>query len=699
MWQTRMDMSRDECRKCLRCLELDAYGNMVSVLRAQGSFTEDKKRLLEELAKVLHISNERHRAEVRRAANDEKLSIIAEQLNGPNTWTDWAIEGRRTIPLLPRLKAHTAFTGLANSLSLVIATANEKKVPFEEKRAEPIVKAETTSQNDLVASEKPPQKPQLSQPKTRGRKRKKSLPENFQDLKNPKLSTSDMNNHGAIINSIINELSREVRTSPSPLPLNSVEAVKSNERSISNSPEAPQRPGDAPETPQNCTVPPKDKLHNNESTDTIICQLEINRTPDTAIAKTPYNVNYESEINSERLSTEVNSHEHKDVIMRIEEEMVDIKEEVNRIGKNEVNRVDEGESKVEEEMRDEDLLRTSNASSVQRIQSTNCERKYSDVSSSLEGLEDVSEDNSRSSGPGPAEEEGETVDGSHPRVEVLKDPSGMKKRLKLNSNSTINISSLKNSRLGLKTNIIMVQKGVKLSHAGKDMLNKVIADDSLRISNKPPVIPHHSLPNNNEQAINSDVKQSVDAVVLDIRQDDLDLENHNEDCFEPADETNSKTNSIDSVGEQSQDCGDEAAVKTEDFMQNVKHGLGVVITEDNEQSNDISGHENCVEKAEETIEISGEAVGEGILIEQENETVLIDAQTEIYNFESTDDTVCEIQIDETVPTSTLDLFTTPLTSKAIALENYTYEEETETLEDNPPPVQTSNVEQLNHHDS
>lgn len=65
----------------LFCLlsELEAYGNMVSVLRAQGSFTNEKQKLLQELAKALHISNERHRAEVRRAVNDEKLSIIAEQ--------------------------------------------------------------------------------------------------------------------------------------------------------------------------------------------------------------------------------------------------------------------------------------------------------------------------------------------------------------------------------------------------------------------------------------------------------------------------------------------------------------------------------------------------------------------------------------------------------------------------------------------
>jgi len=59
--------------------ELDAYGNMVSVLRAQGPFTNEKQKLLQELAKVLHISNERYRAEIRRAVNDEKLATIEEQ--------------------------------------------------------------------------------------------------------------------------------------------------------------------------------------------------------------------------------------------------------------------------------------------------------------------------------------------------------------------------------------------------------------------------------------------------------------------------------------------------------------------------------------------------------------------------------------------------------------------------------------------
>nr|XP_050853917.1 BRCA2-interacting transcriptional repressor EMSY isoform X1 [Vespula vulgaris] len=131
----RREMTRDECRKCLRYLELDAYGNMVSVLRAQGPLTSNKQRLLQELAKILHISNERHRAEVRRAVNDEKLTMIAEQLNGPNTAIDWIMEGRRSTPLLPRLKARNAFTMLANSLSLATSRANDN-CPIEENKEE-----------------------------------------------------------------------------------------------------------------------------------------------------------------------------------------------------------------------------------------------------------------------------------------------------------------------------------------------------------------------------------------------------------------------------------------------------------------------------------------------------------------------------------------------------------------------------------
>lgn len=55
------------------------------------------------------------------------VNLLLSRLNGPNTGIDWTLEGRRTIPLLPRLKARSAFTTLANSLSFTTAIANERK--------------------------------------------------------------------------------------------------------------------------------------------------------------------------------------------------------------------------------------------------------------------------------------------------------------------------------------------------------------------------------------------------------------------------------------------------------------------------------------------------------------------------------------------------------------------------------------------
>lgn len=63
----------------LTITELDAYAKMVSVLRAQGPLTEGKQKLLGDLATALHIPNERHQAEIRRAVNDDKLSLVADK--------------------------------------------------------------------------------------------------------------------------------------------------------------------------------------------------------------------------------------------------------------------------------------------------------------------------------------------------------------------------------------------------------------------------------------------------------------------------------------------------------------------------------------------------------------------------------------------------------------------------------------------
>lgn len=58
--------------------ELSTYSKIVSVLRAQGELTKEKRKLLSELQSIFSISVERHRAEIRRAVNDEVLNTIAE---------------------------------------------------------------------------------------------------------------------------------------------------------------------------------------------------------------------------------------------------------------------------------------------------------------------------------------------------------------------------------------------------------------------------------------------------------------------------------------------------------------------------------------------------------------------------------------------------------------------------------------------
>ncbi|XP_010611799.1 BRCA2-interacting transcriptional repressor EMSY isoform X9 [Fukomys damarensis] len=131
VWPTLLDLSRDECKRILRKLELEAYAGVITALRAQGDLTKEKKDLLGELSKVLSISTERHRAEVRRAVNDERLTTIAHKMNlslylgerpsysmsGPNSSSEWSIEGRRLVPLMPRLVPQTAFTVTANAVA------------------------------------------------------------------------------------------------------------------------------------------------------------------------------------------------------------------------------------------------------------------------------------------------------------------------------------------------------------------------------------------------------------------------------------------------------------------------------------------------------------------------------------------------------------------------------------------------------
>ncbi|VEN54207.1 unnamed protein product [Callosobruchus maculatus] len=79
MWPVLLDMTKEESIQNLRNLELEAYSQLVSALRAQGTLTSDKRKLLKETGYLLNITQERHKAEVRRAISDERLNTIAYQ--------------------------------------------------------------------------------------------------------------------------------------------------------------------------------------------------------------------------------------------------------------------------------------------------------------------------------------------------------------------------------------------------------------------------------------------------------------------------------------------------------------------------------------------------------------------------------------------------------------------------------------------
>ena len=57
--------------------ECQAYTVLLDAYRAGGALTDEKRASLEAVAKLLNISTERHKAEVRRAVNDELLNTIS----------------------------------------------------------------------------------------------------------------------------------------------------------------------------------------------------------------------------------------------------------------------------------------------------------------------------------------------------------------------------------------------------------------------------------------------------------------------------------------------------------------------------------------------------------------------------------------------------------------------------------------------
>ncbi|XP_015756610.1 PREDICTED: BRCA2-interacting transcriptional repressor EMSY-like [Acropora digitifera] len=121
-----MDITRDESKRILRRLELEAYSSIISAFRAQGELSRTKKKILQDLGTQLSISTERHRAEVRRAYSDDRLAIVAESIYGAGSCAEWAAEGRRLVPLMPRLVPQTVFSASATAAANAAAAANAK---------------------------------------------------------------------------------------------------------------------------------------------------------------------------------------------------------------------------------------------------------------------------------------------------------------------------------------------------------------------------------------------------------------------------------------------------------------------------------------------------------------------------------------------------------------------------------------------
>ncbi|XP_022920560.2 BRCA2-interacting transcriptional repressor EMSY [Onthophagus taurus] len=129
MWPLLLDMTKDESVQSLRCLELEAYGCLISALRAQGPLSQDKLKLLRDAGIILNISQDRHKAEVRRAVNDEKLNTIAYHVSGQKITTEeWALEGRRLVPLMQRVVPQTAYSAIADEMA-DISNKHNRQLP------------------------------------------------------------------------------------------------------------------------------------------------------------------------------------------------------------------------------------------------------------------------------------------------------------------------------------------------------------------------------------------------------------------------------------------------------------------------------------------------------------------------------------------------------------------------------------------
>ncbi|KAL2728857.1 BRCA2-interacting transcriptional repressor EMSY isoform X2 [Vespula squamosa] len=527
----RREMTRDECRKCLRYLELDAYGNMVSVLRAQGPLTSNKQRLLQELTKILHVSNERHRAEIRRAVNDEKLTMIAEQLNGPNTAIDWIMEGRRSTPLLPRLKARNAFTMLANSLSVATSRANDN-CPIEENKEEEkdvldesnicfkIEKKSTIEAGSCNAQET------INCRKRSIHEANKVLNIDKDQEKRPiKIKYQDIQQ--------VNPTKQDLPSFSPPhkvlvLSSNSLETLNhanENETSI----EAKMEQNETPITPhQGLTIiplsvtcagssriaPSKDVL--SESTNTLV---SVHSTMNCNTKVTTCATN--STKNKDKTTVQ---NKHNTKLSMNTETFDSLPHTGNNDTQSENQDIQLGASTLKPEVINSNPC-------VKNIPST-VESNVKTVSSIKSAISTyvrfTAPGTMVSSGPGPPSVKSVVTTLACKKLPVaIINQSTAKMHVTLNSDKTVNITNHPNTKLTTKTNVIVIQKGsnkgIMLSHAGKEVLGKVImGGKKLSVANQQNpstvnILPHSINLDNGNQTPTTLTATHVDAIKTSIK--------------------------------------------------------------------------------------------------------------------------------------------------------------------------------------
>ncbi|XP_072396919.1 uncharacterized protein [Diabrotica undecimpunctata] len=188
MWPLLLDMTKEESVQNLRNLELEAYSQLVSALRAQGYPNADKLKLLKDTGYLLNISLDRHKAEVRRAISDEKLNTIAYHITGHTaSREDWAKEGQRLVPLLTREAPQTLYSLVANDASESASQCNKLlPPPASTERKRPVVSPVTA----IATPETSKIIPFMKQEENVSKKRKLMVPENTninQNVLGPKL--------------------------------------------------------------------------------------------------------------------------------------------------------------------------------------------------------------------------------------------------------------------------------------------------------------------------------------------------------------------------------------------------------------------------------------------------------------------------------------------------------------------------------